>query len=576
MVRRTSSDPLPEIRVRIDTQVVYGRPATHEDLIDTLSQLPLSELLVLLSNLNQYLDQFPVVSDARIQIPLLERLGGKSDASQRIAHAFRTDPRLVFIEPEQVAVLCKFAILYATGTEWPNDWSERLLKALLALNYLLGRETEPQVGNLDDLVRLEVRSIPNQDDRLQSVMVRYQQFFDWSRSERGKQSVNYCDLDTDLKRFTGMTIDEYTAATFCALSLAAKPLSLEDVVFDRCQISLSAIRNGFRLPSNIIEWIESHATSVADLAVQFRSDLPIQYGLVAMFGLMSKPLIRLNDDQLVAPHRGFFENALGSGIFFTLLDGYNGQNEQAAGKKFTRFFGEFFEQYALDIARRFSARSNSRCFGEIEYSGKKSTDIVIFEHTRAVLIEVVAKRFNVTRSVAAMEQSAIDDDLKAMIIDKAVQIDRCIKEFRAGDLRYPDVEQARITKIFPVVLVVQPVAIGHGMRLKIENILEEKRLLQDVYALEVIEVGTLESLEPVLGRDLKLSTVLNRKRVHTRGGRMSLKNHIYHNEAHGLYGTISRRRSDSLLASRHAAWFERATEIVKAWGIGGAPAVPNT
>lgn len=576
MVRRTSVDPLPEIRVRVDTHVVYGRPATHEDLIDALSKLPLSELLVLLSNVNQYLDQFLVVSDARIQLPLLERLGGNSDAAQRIALSISADPRLVFIESEQVATLCKFAILYASGTAWPIDWSERLLKSLLALNYLLGRETEPQVGNLDDLVRLEVRSIPNQDDRLQSVMVRYQQFFDWSRSESGRQSVNHCDLDSDLMRFTGMTIDEYTAATFCALSLAAKPLLLEDVVSDRCQISLSAIRNGFRLPSRVVEWIESHATSVADLAVQFHADSPIQYGLAAMFGLMSKPLIRLNDDQLVAPHRGLFENSLGSGIFFTLLDGYNAQNEQTMGRRFTRFFGEFFEQYALDIARRFSARSSSICFGEIEYSGKKSSDIVIFEGTRAVFIDVVAKRFNVTRSIAAMEQSAIDDDLKAMIIDKAVQIDRCIKDFRAGDLLYPDMDQRHVTKIFPVVLVVQPVAIGQGMRLKIENILKERRVLQGVYALEVVEVGTLESLEPVLGRDLKLSTVLNRKRMHTRGRRMSLKNHIFHNEADGLYATIARRRSESLLASRHSAWFGRASEIVQSWGMVGAPSNEGT
>lgn len=274
----------------------------------------------------------------------------------------------------------------------------------------------------------------------------------------------------------------------------------------------------------------------------------------------------MDEDHLTAPHRGFFENALGGGIFFTLLDGYNAAGEREKGKKFTRFFGEFFELHVLETARAFASRSGTRCFGEIVYNGDKSTDVVLFEGERAVFLDVVASRFNLLTSIVSQQAESIEKDIEKIVIANAVQMDRCIRDFRSGRLKYDGVDQKRIRKIFPVVVVVQPMSMSYGMNTLIDRQLKARGLLQTSCPLEVMEVGTFESFEPVLGRELKLSTFFNRKMKAPGAARMSIKSYLYYREC-DLHAAMAHRRDSSLVAARQGEWFQRAVALVKSWGI---------
>ncbi len=551
--------------------LVFDRPASHDELASLLSSFPRNDLLVVLSNLNRFVDQFALVADAELQIPLIAKLGGSSDIAARIARTFIEHPGSVFIFPEQLSSLCKFAIRYAAADKWPTDTNDSLLRAMLAYNYLHRKETEPRHGAtadelLLDLVKLEIGSIPNQDDRLQNVMVRYEQFFEWSRSDAGRASQNYCDLDADFLRLAGMTVDEYTTAIFCVLALMEPSPTFDQLNVGNCPISLARLRGGLQVPVYVTRWIETHSRSADELKLEYSKETPPRYAVAGLHGLINKPLIQLDGDRFVAPSRSFFENALGSAIFFALLDGYNAENQKEKGKQFTRFFGEFFELYALATSRAFAARSNSRCFGDFLYNGDKSTDVVLFEGDRAVFIEVVATRFNLLSSVVSLDPKSIEKDLQRIVIDKAVQLDRCVTDFRSEKLKYDGINQRRIRKIFPIVLVVQSMSMSYGVRMLIEKLLKEKGLLQMTCPLEVMEIGTFESLEPALGRGLKLSTLLNGKMKHALGRRVSLKNYIFHYQPE-LHATMARQRKNSIMAHRHAAWFERASALVKSWGI---------
>jgi len=75
-----------------------------------------------------------------------------------------------------------------------------------------------------------------------------------------------------------------------------------------------------------------------------------------------------------------------------------------------------------------------------------------------------------------------------------------------------------------------------------------------------MEIGTFESLEPVLGRELKLSTFLNRKLKDQRTVDMSIKSYIFYHELE-LHAAMARRRAESLVAARQSAWFPRALTL---------------
>jgi len=573
LMNRPSSDrnPFPDIHLTLDHQIVLGRPASHDDLVNELAAFPRNELLVVLSNLNHLVDGFALVGDPRVQLPLITNIGGSSTLARRIQQAFTVHRGSVFIFPEQLSSLCKFALLYSRAEKWPEDTNERLLRAMLVYNYLYGKESEADPNASEDerllsLVKLEIGGAPNQDDRLQNIMVRYEQFFEWARSDTAKISPNYCDVDTDFQRFAGMTVDEYTTAIFSVLAIMEPAPTFENLNPMRSPISLAKVHSSFTVPAFVRRWIEDHSNNANDVALEYSREQPLRYTLASLHGLLKKPLVQIDDDHFVAPSRNFLENALGSAIFFTLLDGYNAENQREQAKRFTRFFGEFFEQYGLAIARAFGARSKSLCFGELLYRDDKSTDIVLFEGERAVFIEVVSKRFNLLASVVSRDPASIQNDLEDMIIDKAVQLERCVKDFRSEKLIFDGVQQRRIRKIYPVVLVVQPMSMSYGVRILINKLLKQKNLLQTTCPLEVMEIGTFESLEPALGRGIKLSTFLNAKMKHKVGCRVSVKNYIFHYLPE-LHETMARQRDRSLLAYRHAAWFKRACDLVKTWGI---------
>jgi hypothetical protein len=231
-------------------------------------------------------------------------------------------------------------------------------------------------------------------------------------------------------------------------------------------------------------------------------------------------------------------NAMGDGVYYALMDGYRaaaGNDKKArdrAVERFTQFYGEFFEDYVVDLFQRgYIGRKDAHVSGEVEYKkGVLSSDVIVTEANDILFIEVVAKRMGFIDSILRLSPETIGRDIEAGVIDKARQLQRNITDFRSG-LLFPDCPRPQKKRIFPIII-----APNEWPRITIiDSILpvleREEGLLADVEPLELFDAGEAEWLETALPSGLRLGELLNRKNRSTKQYRlMSLHNYLYYAE----------------------------------------------
>ena len=136
------------------------------------------------------------------------------------------------------------------------------------------------------------------------------------------------------------------------------------------------------------KWLEldTIAWSEAQSYFQMKSDKDSYSGLT-LLPFMRRPLLAIEPGLVCVPYLPYLENGLGSGLHFAFLDGYNGQNKaadecRADSDKFTRFFGEFFEDYMVGMLREAHPEPSfvfaERKYITVEGTEGKGSDCVIF------------------------------------------------------------------------------------------------------------------------------------------------------------------------------------------------------
>ena len=476
--------------------------------------------------------------------------------------------RVLFTQEGMLAVLRLAVVAGSSGDPTIGD-SDIFTKAVLAANELLALEVLPQTstGTAADLLPSELRSAILHAENPNDQLARTDAFFAWSATSKARASKNALPVEEDLRRFTGLTPLEYAAGAYGMLARFAAMRTWSDVERLGVAFSVEQWQAGVSDTRVVRQWIGANSVPLEEVRAEWQAEPSLS--LAAAGSLWRKPVIKVEDDLFFVPAPTLVQNAMGDGTYFTLMDGYRAAGADPRARKeaverFTRFYGEFFEDHIAGILERaYHGRSDALFTREVEYlPGVKSNDVIIAEGQDVIFVEVVAKRMNLVDSVLRLKPDAIARDLEAAVLVKARQLDRNIRDFRARTL-LPDFPRAAGQRIFPVIVSPHDRPRVNVITTALAAARQKHGLLTDVEPLELLDLGEVEQLESGIHAGVRLSALLERKNKSTPHNRMmSLHNYLIQVEPSTLPTGMSPTRERGSEVAR------RILALAQTW-IGG-------
>ena len=473
-----------------------------------------------------------------------------------IASRLQSEPNRRLFTRESLSAVLRVAVAESSPGDPTSDYSNAFTKAVLAANEILSLEVslEHPTGTASDLLPSELRSAILHVENPSDLLARTDAFFAWSRTSKAQSSRNALRVEEDLHRFTGLTPAEYAAGAYFTLARFASMQNWPEVMRLGVAFSIEQWQAGMRDTRVIRQWFAGNSVQLGTVRTEWKAELSLS--LAGAGSLWRKPVVQVEDDLYFVPDPILVQNVMGDGTYFALLDGYreaagtdNHARKEALGR-FTRFYGEFFEDHVASIlGRAYEGRANALFTREVEYlPGFKSSDVIIAEGHDIIFVEVVTKRMNLIDSVLRLKPEAIAKDLEAAVLGKARQLDRNIRDFRAGPL-LPNFPRVAGQRIFPVVVSPHDRPRINVITTALEVARKSQGLLADVEPLELLDLGEVEQLEAGLHDGISLSGLLDRKNKSTRHNRMmSLHNYLINVEPSTLPPGMSptRRRGSEI------------------------------
>ena len=568
MARSKRQPPPREFGVYINFEKIFHQGARAGDMELYFSQMPRDRALKVLCGLSTLVYNFKGSSYFAFQQGVVRELSDGNAYAQRIVEDL-VDPN-IFINAEQLAVLQKFAILHCApdGTASPSDFNDLLLRAMLSYNSLRGREDLDRSDKQAAFLTVELRNMFNAEDLTGFLVNLYWQFFRWAKTAEARSLCDYLDINSDFKEFYGVSYEEYAAAAFVFLAHYLGIKSVADFYTRSPFVDIDRYLQNLTAQDSVRKWIEFNSLSLSEAKRAFEQPSELQYSGFSLQALISRPLVIAEESVAFCPHLPFLENKIGTGVFFALLDGYNkADGDQVRSNRFTRFFGNFFEKHCVALAKE-TYPDPSVVFEEQEYSGGKSTDLVIFEGESAVFIDIAAARLTMKKTIVDLNEASIVNDVDK-ILGNAKQMTRTISDFREGRLVYrtPDgtrIDQSAIKKIYPVALIIAPIPRFWAFNNVIYKRLEEKRYLQDTEPFDILSARDFDLLMRLVRAGYKISEVLQRKLTYALpfARRGSLWNFV------GIYDKELWEKANAVeWPGLRDAWLDEVTATVRSWGL---------
>lgn len=480
--------------------------------------------------------------------------------SAAIASKLKSEPHRVLFTREGLLAVLRLAVAEGSpGDPSIGDHSDVFTKAILAANEILMLEisVDNPTGTATDLLPSELRSAILHAENPHDLLARTDAFFAWSTTPKARASKNALPVEENLLRFTGLTPLEYAAGAYVVLARFASMKNWAEVVRLGVAFSIEQWQSGVTDTRVVRQWIVANSVPLETVRAEWKAELSLSFAAAGC--LWRKPVVQVEDDLFFVPAPALVQNVMGDGTYFALMDGYRDaagtdpRGRKEAVERFTRFYGEFFEDHVAGILERaYNGRADASFTREVEYlPGVKSTDVIITEGPDIIFVEVVAKRMNLVESVLRLKPEAIARDLEAAVLEKARQLDRNIRDFQAGTL-LPDFPRAPDQRIFPVIVSPHDRPRVNVITASLEDARKNQGLLADVQPLELLDLGEVEQLENGLHAGVVLSALLERKNNSTAHNRMmSLHNYLIYVEPGTLpAGTSPTRERGSEVAKR--------------------------
>ena len=509
---------------------VFGRSPTRDNLSEFIRKLPCAAVVVKCTAI-AFLSWRFGPEEKKHQAGLLANLLQSVPTYAKTIETLLADksmPRVLFTA-ETLLAMARIAIVEGSDGDpklTEKSWADNFLRAALAVNGFNSDELLPKEmrHSAQDLIASELRSALARVDNPHIVYGRTEAFFAWAGGA-AKAHPDYIDLDADLKSISGIDHEEYAGSAYALWARTAQAKTLDEmlalgVAFDKDKW-LANVKDS-RAPR---AWLQAASVEIETIRKEWKDEPSLSY---AGAGLLYRyPVLIVDEGLRIAPSPALLANAMGDGIYFTLLNNYD---EERKGK-LSRFYGAFFEDYVASVFERGYAPRGAFFRRGVEYKkGVLSSDAFISDNGDVFFIEVVAKRMNLVRSILRLDAAQIQKDLEQGVLKKMRQLHRNVADFRSGAL-FPNVKRVKGQRVFPI--LVSPKAFPRIY--VIANIVKEAQekdgLLKDAEPIEFLDVQEIEQLESEFIAGISLGDLLHRKNSSTPQKRfMTLNNYLIDEE----------------------------------------------
>ena len=230
----------------------------------------------------------------------------------------------------------------------------------------------------------------------------------------------------------------------------------------------------------------------------------------------NRPFIKIESNKYIPVDFDFIENRLTDGIFWSLNNSLNSQEEQ---NRLSTSYGRAFEWYASEIVKNTFRKNKLENYwldwnNEIPTIGKdkKSVDIIIKEVNTLFLIEVTKT------SLSSNDSLKGDSDILEKRIHniwfkkgKILQLFEVYQHFFQNPEFLPQIKRHRIKNVVPILLVLKSIPQDFGLKLifynnilnnfYFEGVKLSKRFIKSLEFLNIEEFENLASLKVVNGEN---------------------------------------------------------------------------
>jgi len=543
------------------TETVFNRTASLEDVRAHLRSLPLRETLELLGTIGVEIARGRRPIDAVLQVQVALRLSDGSPPVAALLDRLINTPERALVDEEQIGVLSAIALQFCAGAAWTADSRLHLLGALLGFHSVKTAELHgDDVDAYAAFRRIELRATSTDPEKVTDVMGRWFAFFEWSRSEKGRASRNYVDLDQLCENALDITYTDWAAAAFCLsvpfTIIQTAPNSRRFDAFIDPAVTLGC----FTHPEKLARFLQMTSIAREDLKEKLEGISTTSLSELEL--LIDRPLVSTAYGTC-CPVPRFLPAVAGSALIFRFgawLDANGGSS-----LRLRAFWGEFLEAYVLDLLSSATKDGDRRIFPEKCYGTpqKKSSDVSLFAGKNAVFVDVTATRFRLRDSVVGLDEAAAEEDLERFIIHKVRdEIARCAREFRSGELVFDEIDPNNIERIYGLAISPQNVPRLIGLSEALDRLMPV--VPEDLAEWDFFDLNEIEFFPEIYKGKLDLAGMIAAKKADPFGKPRSLTNYLYF-----TYPGLFRVEGDP--ADRPPSpWFLAIMAKAKEWGMKGS------
>lgn len=540
----------------------YGRAPTEDDLIALLKRLPRNLFLSLLTALNCVACYRVNLTSKDGQLKLLGLLG--YERNSEVFYGIRSrleSEHVAFISIAGLAALAACASVYGdeSGDKWPDHPQPLVLDALLMVNEFVHEYRDQPT--IDDLAISEVRSLTENPEPLQDALYRYSLLINWKPTDTRTPALPR-QLAEEFRDLIGLGYEDYATAALATmawiLDLSRKNLQKQTLETLNIDIWLQHLNE----KELIFTFIRDNSMSIKTLRKLIGDGSLNDVVRNWRKAFLPRPMLQITEKDFLIPFPFGAAGALGKGLLFRLVSGYNFKYNRPTGDLFLNYYGRFLEDYIDSVLRKSLRGNNARILRDVPYTNAESSDNrfvdnIVFEGSSAAFLEVTAKRFRLVETVINGNVNALKEDLEEMIFSKAEQLAESIALFK--DDKLPGEPANKVKNIFPIIVVDEFTHIAALNKIVRDGLIARGLALPN---LQIIKVNELEMLETALSKGRALTSILKAKCKHSETADMSMKNYAIRKEPALLQG----RLSEVVAASQ--AWYQMTYARIKDWGLG--------
>ena len=543
---------LEYIAVYLTLKQVTGRSANIIDLQNLLKELNRKDALCFFSLINMIIAN-DGYSDIKLQIELI-KLFFPPDIISKIASVLQENKRSITFTELQITNIIKLVILNSTNaggiTIDEIEKTSNLSDIFLMMNDLMIKTSEDEADKSHtrrDVINSFLKTMmsshayANHEKKEFAIPRYFILVFDIFEASEIKNHKLYLDFHGVFFEATGLEIKAYVALLFGIYAQYTSQSVLKNTVdFKRITISREKYFKDTLIESDqkdkIFTSLIINETELREKLAECRDreDFYLDNRI-----LMSKPLIQIDDDQLICSNLSFLISKMTSGIYWTIFDYVKSKGKDP--EAVSRFFGILFEKYVQMMFER--VRGDSPINDKIntvhlpkKYKGRQgseeeSTDIILEYPEHLIFIEVVSSKLKLRDTIIKADIESFWADLDRMVIDKAFQVQRKIEDyqnnlFEIGGKKYSAIKN----KGFYVVIVgLEGFPYWTAVREELDKKLAANGLFQAkdrILGWEFIDIEELEYMESILDNESMLDLLVE-KLSHPELKYIAIKNYLH-------------------------------------------------